>query len=204
MRKATGNLVYTLVLAKLPVFYCYFKNITYIQALILKEMDRNFKKILPENVFVTGFDRASSDAELWNGIPEGYNGNRPTGNNFMDIFVDMLLEYRSKDVGFYADEMGVSRADFTGTIRALSGITPIEWINRYMMLVADELIRKDPGGSMVEVANQVGYKQLAAFVRTYYEHFKRYPGRPSYRRKKAERDEKAECNEKAKHKKKSK
>lgn len=198
MRTATGSLAKLMYELNCRFFYCYSENITYIQALILKEMDRNFKRILPEDVFVTGFDRASSDAELWNGIPEGYNGNRPTGNNFMDIFVDMLLEYRSKDVGFYADEMGVSRADFTGTIRALSGITPGEWINRYMMLVADELIRKDPGGSMVDVANQVGYKQLAAFVRTYYEHFKRYPGRPSYRRKKAERNEKAEHKKKRK------
>lgn len=186
MGKATGNLAYTLVIAKLPVFYCCFKNITYIQALILKEMDRNFKRILPEDVFVTGFDRASSEADLWNAIPEGFNGNRPTGNNFMDIFVDMLHEYRSKDVGFYADEMGVSRADFTGTIRALSGITPVEWINRYMMLVADELIRKEPGKPLLEIANQVGYKQLAAFVRVYYDHFKRYPGRPKYRSRKAE------------------
>lgn len=149
-------------------------------------MDRNFKKILPEDVFVTSFDRVSSDAELWKDIPKEFNGNRPTGNNFMDIFVDMLHEYRSRDAGFYADEMGVSRADFTGTIRALSGITPVEWINRYMMLLADELIRKQSGRSLLEIANQVGYKQLASFVRAYYEHFKRYPGRPNYGRRKAE------------------
>lgn len=191
MGTATGNLAKHMYELNCRFFYCYSENITYIQALILKEMDRYFKRILPEDVFVTGFDRASSDAELWKDIPEAFNGNRPTGNNFMDIFIDMLHEYRSKDVGFYAEEMGVTRPDFTGTIRALSGLTPVEWINRYMMLVADELIRKEPGKSLVEVANQVGYKQSAAFVRAYYEHFKRYPGSPNYRRRKAEDNKKS-------------
>ena len=44
-------------------------------------MEETFKRIPPEDVFITVFKRKPTEEELWMGVPPDFDGNRPSGNN---------------------------------------------------------------------------------------------------------------------------
>ena len=49
-------------------------------------MEETFKRIPPEDVFITVFKRKPTEEELWMGVPPDFDGNRPSGNNLIDLF----------------------------------------------------------------------------------------------------------------------
>ena len=48
-------------------------------------MEETFKRIPPEDVFITVFKRKPTEEELWMGVPPDFDGNRPSGNNLIDL-----------------------------------------------------------------------------------------------------------------------
>ena len=69
-------------------------------------MDNNYRKIVPEDVFVSILDREATEEELWMGLPRDFMGNRPSGNDFIDLFARLVRQYQSRDIEFYAKIMG--------------------------------------------------------------------------------------------------
>ena len=41
-------------------------------------MEETFKRIPPEDVFITVFKRKPTEEELWMGVPPDFDGNRPS------------------------------------------------------------------------------------------------------------------------------
>ena len=101
-----------------------------------------YKKILPEDVYVTASDREATEEELWQGIPRDFHGNRPSGNDFMDTFACLVRVLKHVEISVYAKEMGVSTSDLGGAVRAMSGITAVQWRDRYLVLIAREYLEK--------------------------------------------------------------
>lgn len=127
-------------------------------------MSNVYKKILPEEVYVTIFDRPATDEELWHGLPAHFEGNRPTGNNFIDLFARLMRRYQFAEAKFYASQMGIDDRYFGKTILALTGISAVEWRNRYVMMSAFELLEKTDQG-IHEIATRLGFCHPSVFSR---------------------------------------
>lgn len=127
-------------------------------------MEEKYKPILPEEVFITAFDRKPTEEELWTGIPPDFNGNRLSGNNFIDLFAFIIRKYGRKDIKDYARLMGVSAEDLYGAIRAMSGLGAAEWRNRYLLLEAQELLEKDTM-EICQISKRLGFSQPSVFTK---------------------------------------
>ena len=132
-------------------------------------MDNNYRKIVPEDVFVSIFDREATEEELWMGLPRNFKGNRPSGNDFIDLFARLVRQYQSRSIEFYAKIMGVEKLDFRYAIRAMTGMSPVEWRDRYTMLSAKELLRTTEQG-VGDIARRMGFGSTSAFSRFFSQH----------------------------------
>ena len=131
-------------------------------------MDNKYKKILPEEVFITYFKREPSEAEQLIGVSAvEFNGNRLTENDFMNLFARLLHEHGHKTIKFYAGIMGVKPKELQICIKAMSGILANEWVWRYLHLASRELLRETEM-SMGEVAKALGFSSLNTFTRYFH------------------------------------
>ncbi len=138
-------------------------------------MEGKYKKILPEEVFITIFEREPTEAELWMGVPaKGFEGHRPTGNNFMDLFARLLRQHGHKKPEFYAHKMGLKTHEFNLCIKGMSGVTANEWIWRYLHLASRELLAKTKW-KVTEVGQRLGFSSLNTFTRFFYRMEKLHP-----------------------------
>jgi methylphosphotriester-DNA--protein-cysteine methyltransferase len=144
-------------------------------------MESVYKKILPEEVFISIFDREPTEAELWQGISgREWTGNRPTGNNFIDLFASLLRKHGHRKPFFYARLMGVTEKELSMVIKAMSGISAAEWIWRYLHLASCELL-KETDMSIGEVSKRLGFSSLNTFTRYFYRMEGMYPSDFRYR-----------------------
>ena len=137
-------------------------------------MNYEYKKILPEDVYVTIFDREASEEELWKGLPRNFGGNRPTDNNFIDLFARLVRSYQHAEVKFYAAQMNVNELHFNSAIQALTGISAKEWRTRYILLSACELL-KSTDMSITEIAKRLNFTSITVFSRFFMQHTKLRP-----------------------------
>lgn len=126
-------------------------------------MEEKYKKITPEDIFITIFDREPTEAERWMGVLSSCPGHRPSGNNFMDLFAHLLRTYGKKDAKFYAARMGVDAIDFNGAVSAMSGMPVRDWINRYLELAACEMLEKSDI-RITEIHKRLGFSAPSAFT----------------------------------------
>lgn len=125
-------------------------------------MEETYKQIRPEDIFITFFDREATEAELWQGIPLHFEGNRPSGNNFLDLFARLVRRYGRKDISVFAKRMGVETGDLISAIRAISGLSARDWMNGYSLLAAKELLEKTDW-QIGEISRKLGFTQLCVF-----------------------------------------
>lgn len=92
-------------------------------------------------------------------------------SRFSDLVVTHYREER--DIQFYAEQLEVHPKYLNQLIRqATRGITPHEWIDRYVVTQAKRLIRANPSWTLKQVAYNVGFAEPSAF----YRYFKRVTG----------------------------
>ncbi len=125
-------------------------------------MEEKYKPIRPEDVFITAFKRQPTEEELWHDITLKSNGNRPSGNNFIDLFAHLIYTHGRKDIRDYARMMDVSADDLYRTIRVLGGMSAPEWRNRYLLLEAQELLTKSKM-EISAISKILGFSQPSVF-----------------------------------------
>ena len=74
-------------------------------------MEETFKRIPPEDVFITVFKRKPTEEELWMGVPPDFDGNRPSGNNLIDLFAYLIRKYGRMDTSEYARIMQLKTSE---------------------------------------------------------------------------------------------
>ncbi len=74
-----------------------------------------------------------------------------------------------------ARTVGMSRSSFFNRFKHFVGITPMDYITRWRMLKARELLKSN-ALPMIEIAEHVGYSSEAAFNRAFKRQFKENPG----------------------------
>lgn len=122
----------------------------------MEENDERYRKITPEQLFITILEREPTEAERWMGVESGCTGHRPTGNNFIDLFARLVRKYGKQDGAFYARKMGVERDDLYRSIIAMTGMSLPEWVGRYLLLAATELLEQTDL-PITAVANRLGF-----------------------------------------------
>lgn len=137
-------------------------------------MEEIYKKILPEDIFITIFDREPTEEELWTGISRKYPGHKDSGNDFIDLFAGLIRRYGRKSTPFYAKRMGMKRMELNMAIHAMAGISSNEWINRYLMLAAKDLLAHSDF-EISEIAKRLGFSQLSVFTKMFIERCKMPP-----------------------------
>lgn len=144
-------------------------------------MEEKYKKIVPEDIFITIFKREPTEEELWTGASRKYPGHYDSGNDFMDLFAGLIRRHKHKSTLFYAKRMGVTGLELNMAIRAMSGIGAAEWINRYLMLAAKEILEHS-NYSISEIAKALDFSQLSVFTKMFTDRFNMSPS--EYRLKK--------------------
>ena len=86
-------------------------------------MEETFKRIPPEDVFITVFKRKPTEEELWMGVPPDFDGNRPSGNNLIDLFAYLIRKYGRMDTSEYARIMQLKTSELRGAIPAIGGMS---------------------------------------------------------------------------------
>lgn len=137
-------------------------------------IDERYKKICPEDVFVTALERQLTEAELWQGISATYMGNRPSGNNFIDLFAYLIRKYGRKDIKAYARIMGITCSSLTGAILAMSGMGASEWRNQYLLLEALDLL-ENSSMEISEISRHLGFSQPSVFSKFFRSLTKKQP-----------------------------
>lgn len=95
-----------------------------------------------------------------------------TAENAFIARVSKTLEERATDPRFgvseFAASVGMSRATFYRKLKAVTNLSPIEFIKRFRMERAVTLLRK--GVPITEIAMQVGYSESSSFNRGFRRH----------------------------------
>ncbi len=79
-------------------------------------------------------------------------------------FIELLNEHGDRNIGFYAEKMGISPNRLSTNIKQYSGLTVMQWINQHVMLQArTQLIYTDR--PVVEIAQSLGFENTAFFIR---------------------------------------
>jgi AraC-like DNA-binding protein len=125
-------------------------------------MNPIYKKIVPAQVWISYQPREISEAEQWTGITTNEYGNRPCGNDFIDLFAGLIKQHGWHDAIFYARIMEIPPLAFSYTVQTLTGITAKEWIEELVLLAACELLLQT-NMSLSEVATKLGFTQLGSF-----------------------------------------
>ena len=135
-----------------------------------------FKKILPEDIFISVLaSYKPSEAELWtNRIDPTRPGRYLSGREVIDAFVDLLHKHRHVTCDLYARLLGFSKRDLGGFFHVMTGIPFQEWRDRYLVLMAKQLLDKTDMSS-TEVGKWMGFNSVNVFGRWFLQKTGRQP-----------------------------
>ena len=73
---------------------------------------------------------------------------------------------------YYADLLHLTPKHFTKIIRQEMGVSPVEWIEQYIVTQAKKLIEIYPDHTLAQIAYMLGFSEPT----TFYRYFKRVTG----------------------------
>ena len=99
------------------------------------------------------------------------NRNADIFNRFIDLVVKHYRE--SREVKYYADLLHISPKHLSKVVRtATNGLSPVKWIEQYVMVQAKQLIETRATQTLQETAYLLGFTEPTSF----YRYFKRVTG----------------------------
>ena len=123
----------------------------------------DYKKYVPEDIFVSYLGREATEEDIAAGYEPGQKVyNRKTGIEVFDIFTDLVRKSKSRYPEFYAKKLGTTTEDMLGYFRVMSGMAAKDWIERYYLLVAVELLEKT-NLPIEEIAKATGFSAVSSF-----------------------------------------
>lgn len=131
-------------------------------------MEKKYKKITPEQVFLSVLLKEPTEADRWTGrVPNDW-GNRASGNDFIDLFAGLIRHYGKRTTAFYAKTMGVEQEQLNITIRTLSGMAVMNWVAYFVVMAADELMAD--GQTPISFFERLGFNDVRDFSFYYQKH----------------------------------
>lgn len=125
-----------------------------------------FKKILPEDLYLSVLDSYKpSEEDLWRGkVAPDRPARYLSGNEVIDAAVDLLHRNRHQTCDFYAARLGIPLRDLNGFYRVMTGMNFEAWRDRYLVLMAKELLEKTKMSSS-EISAWMKFSAVNGFAR---------------------------------------
>ena len=95
------------------------------------------------------------------------------GNALDKMHRDIVRRWKVEDL---ASEVGMSRTSFTERFKAFVGISPLDYLTRWRMTVAQNVLRNEDA-KLSQIAERVGYESETAFSAAFRRMFGISPGR---------------------------
>lgn len=94
-------------------------------------------------------------------IEEAYLKNR---NRILEQFMTLVQQHFKTErfLDFYAEKLGVTSRHLSRTVKSLTGITAVEWIERYVVLEAKVLL-KSTNLSVQQIADELNFPSQSFF-----------------------------------------
>lgn len=92
-----------------------------------------------------------------------YDGSTQLSPQFNNAVIEHYRQ--SREVGFYARMFHLSPKYFSTLIKQETGISAGEWIDRYVVLQAKSLLKRQRNLTIQQVADQMGFSEQASFSR---------------------------------------
>ena len=133
-------------------------------------MTYSYKKVLPEDVFVSMYSEEvnEQDEHLYIKRADDFSI-KLSGVEFMDVFAQIMWRRPYADIEYYATKFGASVRDFSSTVLLLSGLTATEWRNKYVMLAAYDLL-KHSELSISGISARLGFGKVRIFSLYFFKH----------------------------------
>lgn len=133
-------------------------------------MDYSFKKVLPEDVFVSALpvSKTSQVSKEENSDHEQCP-NKLSGVEFMDVFARAVWHQMHANAPYYATKMQIPTDHLHKVIMTLSGISFAQWCDRYVNLAARELLEHSML-SIGQVSKRLGFNSPQIFSKYFYQH----------------------------------
>ena len=145
-------------------------------------MDYTYKKVMPEDVYVSMhpiIETIDVNGEL---IKQKKCPNKISGVEFMDLFAHLVWEHPTASAGYYAHKMGLGIRDFATIIRIYSGLTALQWRDRYFMPGIYEMLM-ETNYNVSDVAKKLGFSSIEVFNKYFTRHNKCSPKAWRYRQR---------------------
>lgn len=102
-------------------------------------------------------------------------GNEPKethSSQVMAKFYDAIVENfrKSREVGFYANLLGLSSKYFGTIIRNETGVGAVEWISRYVVTQAKMMLRSRPDLTIQQICSDLGFPNQTIFSHYFKNH----------------------------------
>lgn len=134
-----------------------------------------YPKIKPEDVYISVFEKPNVlKSGNFSPLDEEAKGFRPTPNDFMNIFITILHTRGNCTSACIAKYMGIKTLELQYAIPAMTGLSMAEWKERYILLMANDLV-KNTELPMNEVAKRLGFASQEGFNRFYKRMTKKQP-----------------------------
>ena len=88
--------------------------------------------------------------------------NRPTGNDFVDLFASLVRRYGNRQVITYAKMMGLEPRLLMASMVAMSGMGAREWLCEYLRLASCDLLA-NTDWPISEVGRILGFTSAGSF-----------------------------------------
>lgn len=98
----------------------------------------------------------------------------PPQTDIFNRFCELVLKHyrESREIQFYADLLNLTPKYLSKVIRAAAGISPMKWIEQYVIAQAKRLIETQATQTLQETAYMLGFSEPTSF----YRYFKRATG----------------------------
>lgn len=112
-------------------------------------------------------------AHIWERLMEAPVSSQSRGNRLTEDFVALVSQHHveHRDLGFYAQKLGITPKYLTAAVKQASGRSAVEWISSYIMLEA-KFYLKHTSADIKQIAYDLNFDSQADF----YSYFKRHSG----------------------------
>ncbi len=161
-----GKYYYMFVLNSIHLDPHYFK-IVYDAFLLMNEVSKTNlerRKDVIASLMMTISTIVDENIEKYN--PDVILRNSAHSKMF-ETFYDLIkVHYReSREVSYYARFFHLTPKYFSTVIKQTTGMSPIEWINGYMIIEAKKMLTAERGKSIQQIAYGLGFSNQASFCR---------------------------------------
>lgn len=125
-------------------------------------MKATFKQYTPAELYINLDPPETLEADSSKEVPT--TGFRPTGNAFLDAFVNNLHYHGIRTGDYHAALLGVKRAEMCTAVYVLTGLKYTDFTETYILLMVNDLL-KTKKKDLKYVSKRLGFGSYSGFYR---------------------------------------